>query len=107
MEYKDLPRWFRNRMTTIMNHNDYTQDMITVKVCEEKDKWTPADLVLREYYNNGGGSAKGFLGLMPRECIKCYEFIKENQNTFKDLDLISQKGYNNYGCTLWTEWKVH
>jgi hypothetical protein len=54
---------FKSYLKKVMEHNDYTSDMTTVDVCNEKDKWTPCDLILREYYNNGGGSAKGFLGI--------------------------------------------
>lgn len=102
-----LPRWFINRLHTIMKHNDFSEDMITVAVCEPKDKWTPTDLILREYYNNGGGSAKGFLGISRSECIRCYEFIKENQKYLQELDYYSEKGFSNYGFRLWVNWNVH
>lgn len=102
-----LPRWFQNRLHTIMKHNDYSEDMITVAICEPKDKWTPTDLILREYYNNGGGSSRGFLGISCKECIRCYEFILQNQQELKAMDYYSKTGYNNWGFKLWDNWKVH
>lgn len=104
---KDLPKWFVNRIIKVMEHNGYTSEMITVDVCNEKDKWTPCDLILREYYNNGGGSAKGFLGITRTSCIKCYNYIKEHQAQFKELGLYNEKGWNNFGFTLWTNYNLH
>lgn len=102
-----LPRWFQNRLHTIMEYCGYTEDMITVEKCDERNKWTPTDLILREYYNNGGGSSKGFLGISCKECIRCYEFIKEHQQEFKEMNYYNETGRNNCGFTLWTNWKVH
>ena len=104
---KRVPRWFQTKIKKIMEHNDYTPDMITVAVCEPKDRWTPVDLILREEYNNGSGSAKGFLGILPYENRKCYEWIKENQELLKELDYFSETGINNWGFTLWRNWNVH
>ena len=102
-----LPRWFMNRLHTVMEHNDYSEEMITVEECEKFNKWTPTDLILREYYNNGGGSSKGFLGITPSECIKCYKFIKENQEVLHELNYYSEKGFNNWGFQLWSNYNVH
>ena len=102
-----LPRWFQNRLHTIMEHNNYSEEMITVQECNKHDKWTPTDLILREYYNNGGGSAQGFLGITCGQCIKCYEFIKEHQVELMEMDYFNEKGKNNWGFTLWTNWEVH
>lgn len=104
---KKLPIWFVNRLKKIIKHNDYEQDMITVKVCEPKGKWTPTDLILREYYNNGGGSAKGFLGLTRADTYRCYDFIRDNQKLLKEMDYYSENGYNNWGFKLWSNYKVH
>ena len=104
---KRLPKWFQNRLRTIMEHNGYTEDMLTVKVCTEKGYWTPTDLILREWYNNGGGSSQGFLGIPRSECKRCYYFIKDNQKALKEFDLYNEIGKNNFGFTLWTNWEVH
>ncbi len=101
-----LPKWFCNTLTKIMNHNEYAPEMLTVEECTKRNKWTPTDLILREYYNNGGGSAKGFLGISPNQCIKCYRFIKENQEMFRKLDLYNDTGYNNSGWMLWTNYNI-
>ena len=104
---KIIPTWFMNRLHTIMKHNDYSEEMVTVEECDKKNKWTPTDLILREYYNNGGGSAKGFLGISYSECLKCYEFIKENQQFLKEMNYYNEKGINNWGFTLWENWEIH
>lgn len=103
--YKELPIWFRNRVKKVMEHNNYhKEDWITSQVCEENGKWSPCDLIIREELNNGGGSAKGFLGLTTAECHKCYDFLVENKEIVKKLDLVSEKGVNNWGFTLWSNW---
>ena len=93
--------WFKNRLTTIMEHNEYSPDMTTYSVCNAKNKWTPVDLIIREQLNNGGDSARGFLGLTPSECRRCYNYIKENKEFFIENDMVSPEGYNNFGFTLW------
>ena len=107
MTYNDLPRWFRNRIKTVMEHNDFEAHWITVDACEEHNNWTPVDLMLREEYNNGSGSAKGFLGLTPAQNYECYQFIKEHQNELRELNLYSKDGYNNWGCKLWSDYNLH
>lgn len=99
-----LEKWFLNRIQTIMKHNDYREDMITTKVCNEEGKWTPCDLIAREYLNNGGGSAKGFLGISRSECNKCYDYMCENRDELIDLDYVSQEGWNNWGIKLWQDY---
>ena len=107
MEYKDLPKWFRNRIETVMKHNDFEESWITVEECDKVRKWTPVDLMLREEYNNGSGSAKGFLGLTPSQNRKCYEYIREHQKELKELDLYNKDGFNNFGFSLWTDYHIH
>lgn len=104
MEMKDLPKWFTNRLEKVIDHNNYKEDWLTVKVCEENGKWTPCDLIIREYLNNGGDSSKGFLGLTRSDCYKCYDFIKENKTTLIAKDYISKDGWNNFGIGLWSNW---
>ena len=99
-----LPKWFENRLHTIMSCNDYDESWITVKVCDENGKWTPCDLVIREYLNNGGGSSKGFLGITRSECCRCYDFIKANKTELIAMDYINKDGWNNCGFPLWKEW---
>jgi hypothetical protein len=87
-----LAKWFDNRIKQIMEHNNYHDGMRTATECASHDQWSPCDLIAREYLNNGGGSAKGFLGITKGECVKCYNYMVENRDLIVSLDLISQKG---------------
>lgn len=98
---------FENNLKKVMEHNDYEPYMITVKECDKCDKWTPVDLVMREYYNNGCGSAKGFLGIMPSTCEKMAQYIIENQEELKAKDMYNKKGVSNFGFTLWDNYQLH
>ncbi len=103
---RKLPIWFMNRLKKVMEHNDYEQDMITTKVCTPKDRWTPTDLIIREVYNNGGGSSKGFLGLTKAQTLQAFDFIRDNQETLKEMDYYNEKGFNNFGLPLWKNWEL-
>ena len=112
--YDDLPKWFKNRIETIMKHNDYAEEcgitdpsQATATNCAAKDKWSPCDLILREYYNNGCGSARGFLGITPSQCRKGYLFIVEHQEELKAMDMYSKEGWNNFGFPLWHDYRLH
>lgn len=96
-----MKKWFENRLKTIMEHNNYASDMLTVEKCEVKGKWTPCDLIAREYLNNGGGSSKGFLGITRAECIKCYRYMQEIKEELLTKNMISEVAWNNSGCPLW------
>lgn len=102
----DLPRWFKNRLHKVMEHNDYTDDMLTTEVCNKKDRWTPCDLICREFYNNGCGSAKGFLGLTPAQCKEAFGFIREHQNELREMDYYNKDGFNNWGFKLWENYDL-
>ena len=102
-----IAKWFLNRLDTIAKHNNFERKGIqdyTVKECEKTCSWTPCDLILREWLNNGGGSAKGFLGITRKECEKCYDYIVANADGLIMMDMISKDGWNNCGCMLWTNW---
>ena len=94
---------FENRLNTIMEHNDYGESR-TVTECNNIERWSPVDLILREYLNNGGGSAPGFLGISRRECIECYDYIMEHLEELISADMISERGWNNSGFPLWTNY---
>lgn len=96
-----LDKWFKNRLQTIMKHNDYEEDWLDATTCERADKWTPCDLIAREYLNNGCGSAKGFLGLMPSEAEKAYAYMCQNKKYLVENDLVSEEAWNNSGFSLW------
>lgn len=99
-------RQFENRIRKVMEHNDYTPDMMTAQACEAKGFWSPLDLILREYYNNGGGSAKGFLGLTTKDCIDCYEYAREHQEELREAGLYNEVGISNCGFTLWHNYDI-
>ena len=104
---KRLALWFRNRIKTVMEHNDYPKDCLTVKDCStlgECGWWTPVDLIIREQLNNGGGSARGFLGLTPSECKKSYYYACEHKELLKELDLVNKSAVNNSGFPLWNNY---
>lgn len=94
-------RFFDRIIATVMKHNDYADDMKTVEACNKRDFWTPCDLIIREYLNNDGDSAPGFLGITRRECIEAYDYIKKNAPALIKKDMISKEGYNNFGFPLW------
>ena len=101
-----LKKWFLNKLNTIGAYNNYN-GALTVAECNKIGKygsWTPTDLVLREWLNNGGGSSKGFLGISRAECIKCYDYILENLKELISLDMVNKEGYNNFGFKLWNDY---
>ena len=99
-----IKKWFLNRLKTIMEHNEYEQEWLTESVCNEHEKWTPCDLIAREYLNNGCGSSKGFLGITPSECRKCYDYMKEHKDYLVENDLVNEKAWNNSGFPLWSNY---
>ena len=88
----------------VMTHNNYQNNQITATECDKIDRWTPVDLIIREYLNNGGGSAKGFLGIQPYQCRKAYEELKQIKQELIDKDLIHKDAWNASGFTLWTDY---
>ena len=96
-----LAKWFINRLNTIKKHNRYESDWNTTEICNTHDKWTPCDLIAREYLNNNGGSAKGFLGISRAECIRCYDYMVKNRNALISMDYVNAEAWNNSGITLW------
>ena len=97
MEKKD----FDKIIAQVKKHNDYGKDWDTVKECEKHGKWTPVDLICREYLNNGGGSARGFLGITPKKCEDAYHYIVDHNQEIYEQGLLHQEGWNNSGFPLW------
>ena len=96
--------WFKNRLKKIMEYNNYDETWLTCEECNKVDKWTPCDLIVREYLNNGGGSAKGFLGITPSECKKCYDYMREIKQELIENDMVNKSAWNNSGFLLWTNY---
>ena len=89
----------------VAEHNNYG-DARMVEECDKLGKWTPVDLICREYLNNGGGSAKGFLGITTKQCCDLYEFIVTHKENFINCYLISKDAWNNFGCPLWKDYQL-
>ena len=64
------------------------------------DYWTLADLIVRQWLNNG---ADGF-GM--NNTAEGYEFVRNHRNELRDLNMLSEEGRNNSGMPLWTNWEV-
>lgn len=98
---------FEEILKKVLEHNNedgaYGKDA-TISITAEEciGRWSPCDLIIREYLNNGGGSARGFLGITPRECIDAYGYLVAHKEELKPL--INQNGWNNYGFSLWKDW---
>lgn len=98
---------FKNTIKQVMEHNDYKPSWTTTVKCNEAKKWTPCDLIIRETLNNGGGSAKGFLGIDKKRCLNAYEYICAHKVELIDLDLINKEGWNNWGISLWSNYNFN
>lgn len=99
-------RRLNNVLKKIMEHNNYKENWLTVDMCDSVGIWTPVDLICREYYNNGCGSAKGFLGITPEMCEEAFDFIRENNDYFVEQKMLNKDGYNNSGFPLWYDYKL-
>lgn len=99
-----LEKTYYKKLKAVMEHNEYAPQEITVEECTKVNRWTPTDLILREYLNNGGGSAKGFLGLTRKECFDCVEYIEAHLEELIARDMINEVGKNNWGFTLRTNY---
>ena len=87
-----------------VNEDGVVTSLITSQECEKQHLWSPCDLIAREYLNNGGGSAKGFLGISRSECIKCYNYMRSIKDILIKNDLISEEAWNNHGFKLWSNY---
>ena len=96
-----MEKWFMNILKKVMQYNGFKENMITVNECDKENCWTPCDLILREYLNNNGGSAKEFLGITKAQCTKAYNYILANKKTLLHLNYLNRTGFNNLGFRLW------
>lgn len=95
---------FENTVKKVMEHNDYKPSWTTATACDAEKKWSPCDLIAREYLNNGGGSAQGFLGIGTQVCINAYKYMCAHKQELIEQDLISKKAWNNWGFPLWNDY---
>lgn len=98
-----MEKWFENTIKDVAKHNNHG-NAFTVEECDKKGSWTPVDLIIREYLNNGAMSSKGFLGISPARCIKAYNYAKTIKEELIEKDLINESGWNNSGWTLWSNY---
>ena len=63
-----------------------------------QQKWTPADLFIRQYKNN---LSDGF-GM--KQVVKVYEFLCKHKSELIEFNLVSKNGVNNSGYQLWKDY---
>lgn len=97
-------RAFENRIQKVFKANPELEGKRTVSDCNTINRWTPIDLIIREYLNNGGGSAPGFLGMTRRQCYECMDYIRANKKELIKADLINADGCNTAGIPLWNHY---
>ena len=99
-----MKKSFENTLKKVMEYNSYSKELITVAECEKINKWTPCDLIAREYLNNGGGSAPGFLGISSSQCVNAYKYMCEIKEELIEKDMVNEKAWNNFGFPLWSHY---
>ena len=99
-----MEKWFEKTIEDVAKHNEYPKDVRTVEQCNKLDMWTPVDLIIREYLNNGGGSAKGFLGISTSCCIRAYNYARQIREELIEKHLVSEYAKNNWGFELWNHY---
>ena len=62
-------------------------------------KWTLADLVIRQYLNNGGD------GFGMKNVRDNYDFLVEHKEELIKYNMVSKEGANNSGFNLWKNYK--
>ena len=63
------------------------------------EKWTLADLFVRQYLNNGGD------GFGMENVRDNYDFLVEHKEELIKYNMISKIGTNNSGFNLWNDYK--
>lgn len=62
--------------------------------------WTLADLLVRQWLNNGGD---GFEMVNVQEG---YMFVKEHKQELIDNNMLSKEGFNNAGFRIWDDYEI-
>ena len=101
LEGKFAP-WFVDILKKVYETGYYEDE----ELVENNGSYTPVDLIARECLNNGGGSYMGFFGISEDECVSAFGYIVEHQDELAELHLYSKDGYNNFGCQLWSDYKI-
>lgn len=62
------------------------------------EKWTIADLFIRQWLNNGGN------GFGMKNVRGMYEYLCGKKQELIDYNLINEDGFNNFGFALWSNY---
>ena len=92
-----VPRYNRE-LQKVAEHNKLNK----LEWFENEGRWTPVDLVLRRYLNDGETS-EVFLGLNEEEFQRALSYIRNNFEDLVNQKQISTYGKNNYGFELWKD----
>jgi hypothetical protein len=65
-----------------------------------KEVWTLADLLVRQWLNNGGD------GFEMVNVYEGYEFVKEHKQELIDNNMLSKEGFNNAGFRIWDNYEI-
>ncbi len=68
---------------------------ITATEAKQRDKWSLADLFIRQWLNNGGD------GFCMKNVEEMYNYLVENKDDVIKFDLVSKDGWNNSSFPLW------
>lgn len=82
------------------NHNFEPHEV--EKYFVNDSRWTPVDLILRDWLNNG---TFNFCGLTQEEGYAALDFIKEHKAELIENNQVSRYGFNNFGIGLWNNYE--
>lgn len=99
-------RQFEQVLKNIILHCDYSDEMVTVEECSKYNVWTPCDMIMREYYQNGCISAPMLLGITSKRCQDAFDYIQNHKEELIQAHYINERGINNYGRTLWSNYDL-
>ena len=86
--------------TLILNCDKDTQEEMRNELYHSvnDEKWTIADLFIRQWLNNGWD------GFGMNNVRKMYEYLCEKKDELIEYNLINKDGFNNFGFPLWTNY---
>ena len=95
---------FEKNLVKFMEFNGCKE--LTVTKCDLLGVWTPIDLIMREYYNNGGGNYACYGFKTIRAFDNMVDYIVEHQKELRAKNLYNKDGYNAFGFPLWSNYKL-
>ena len=96
--------YFNKRLLKFMEDNGCKE--LTVTKCDLLGVWTPVDLIMREYYNNGGGNHKNYGFRTLKSFYNMVDYIREHQQELREKNLYNKDGYNPFGFQLWKDYQL-